>query len=143
MRNGISPKEIPLNPQAQYWTPRPQQPQIRWSAIWLGMGLIFINNYWLFAMLRWEQGLPTTMSLFFNVIFIFAFVVVVNFWLARFAPHLALTQGELLTLYAMLSIASAIGGHDLFQVVVTNIAVVGWMSNEENEWAALFHHLPP
>ena len=60
--------------------------------------------------LRWEQGLPTTMSLFFNVIFIFAFVVVVNFWLARFSPHLALTQGELLTLYAMLSIASAIGG---------------------------------
>ena len=94
-------------------------------------------------MLRWEQGLPTTMSLFFNVIFIFAFVVVLNYLFARFAPHLALTQGELLTLYAMLSIASAIGGHDLFQVVVTNIAVVGWMSNEENEWATLFHHYLP
>ena len=105
MRNGISPKEIALNPQAQYSTPQSQQPQIRWNAIWLGLGLIFLNNYWLFAMLRWEQGLPTTMSLFFNVIFIFAFVVVLNFWLARFAPHLALTQGELLTLYAMLSVA--------------------------------------
>ena len=143
MRNGISPKEIALNPQAQYSSPQPQQPQIRWSVIWLGLGLILLNNYWLFAMLRWEQGLPTTMSLFFNVIFIFVFVVVVNFWLARFSPHLALTQGELLTLYAMLSVASAIGGHDLFQVVVTNIAVVGWLSNEENEWATLFHRYLP
>ena len=73
------------------------------------------------------------MSLFFNVIFIFTFLVVINCWLARFSLNLTLTQGELLTLYAMLSVASAIGGHDLFQVVVTNIAVVGWMANGENE----------
>ncbi|MCZ6676516.1 MAG: hypothetical protein O7E52_04625 [Candidatus Poribacteria bacterium] len=119
------------------------QPQIRWAVIWLGLGLILVNNYWVFAMLRWEQGLPTTMSLFFNVIFIFTILVVLNYGFTRFAPHLALTQGELLTLYAMLSVASAIGGHDLFQVVVTNIAVVGWMSTDENEWATLFHRFLP
>jgi len=49
-----------------------QQTDIRWPVIWLGIALIPLNNYWVFASLRWDQGFPTTMSLFFNVIFTLA-----------------------------------------------------------------------
>ena len=55
----------------------------------------------------------------------------------------ALTQGELLTFYAMLSVATAIAGADFFAVIITHIAVGGWMATEENEWATLFHVTSP
>ena len=83
------------------------------------------------------------MSLFFNTIFALAVLIALNTFLHRFAPRAALTQGELLTLYAMLSVASAICGHDLFEVIITNIATVGWLTTEENEWGTLFHRYLP
>ncbi len=116
---------------------------IRWRVIWLGLGLIPFNNYWVFASLRWDQGFPTTMSLFFNSIFALCVLITLNAVFRKFSPEAALTQGELLTLYAMLSIASAICGHDLFEVIITNIATVGWLATEENEWATLFHRYIP
>lgn len=76
-------------------------------------------------MLRWAQGLPTTMSLFFNVIFIFAILLALNYGISLYSPRLALTQGELLTFYAMLSVATAIAGADFFAVIITHIAVGG------------------
>ena len=117
--------------------------RIRWRIIWLGLALIPFNNYWVFASLRWDQGFPTTMSLFFNTIFALAVLIPINTVLRRFAPRAALTQGELLTLYTMLSVASAICGHDLFEVIITNIATVGWLATEENEWTTLFHRYLP
>ena len=47
------------------------------------------------------------------------------------------------TLCTMLSVASAICGHDLFEVIITNIATVGWLATEENEWSTLFHRYLP
>ena len=117
--------------------------KIRWRIIWLGLALIPFNNYWVFASLRWDQGFPTTMSLFFNTIFALVVLIVLNTALHRITPRAALTQGELLTLYAMLSVASAICGHDLFEVIITNIATVGWLATEENEWGTLFHRYIP
>ena len=121
----------------------PSHPKIRWRIIWLGLALIPFNNYWVFASLRWDQGFPTTMSLFFNTIFALVVLIVLNTLLHRFAPRAALTRGELLTLYTMLSVASAICGHDLFEVIITNIATVGWLATEENEWSTLFHRYLP
>ena len=117
--------------------------RIRWRIIWLGLVLIPFNNYWVFASLRWDQGFPTTMSLFFNTIFALTILIALNTFLHRLAPRAVLTQGELLTLYAMLSVASAICGHDLFEVIITNIATVGWLATEENEWGTLFHRYLP
>ena len=122
---------------------QPNPIQIRWLTICIGLVLVPINNYWVFASLRWEQGLPTTMSLFFNVIFIITLLVTLNYVLARFYPSHALTQGELLTLYTMLSVASAICGHDLFEVIITNISTAGGLASDENEWVALFHRYLP
>ena len=120
-----------------------KQTDIRWPVIWFGISLIPLNNYWVFASLRWDQGYPTTMSLFFNAIFTLAVLVALNLVITRFSPSYALTRGELLLLYTMLSVASAICGHDLFEVIVTNIATVGWLASEENEWAVLFHQYLP
>ena len=121
----------------------PPRQKIRWWIIWLGLALIPFNNYWVFASLRWDQGFPTTMSLFFNAIFVLVVLIALNTVLRRFTPRAAFTQGELLTLYTMLSVASAICGHDLFEVIITNIATVGWLATEENEWATLFHRYIP
>ena len=138
-------ERITLSPQDNRFlasTHRPQ-PEIRWRVIWLAAAIIPFNNYWVYAMLRWAQGLPTTMSIFFNVIFIFAILLALNYGVSLYSPRLALTQDELLTFYAMLSVATAIAGADFFAVIITHIAAGGWLATEENEWATLFHRYFP
>jgi len=61
-------------------------------------------------------------SLFFNVIFCLAVLVMVNALLARWAPRWRLSQGELLTVYILLSLATAMCGHDMCQVLVSVMA---------------------
>ena len=50
------------------------------------------------------QPIPTIISLFFNVVFILFVVSLLNRKLIKFAPGAVLTQGELITLYIMLSL---------------------------------------
>ena len=62
------------------------------------------------------QGYPTTISLYFNVIFCVFAITAANLILVRVAPRIAMQQGELLTVYVMLAIASSLAGHDVLRV---------------------------
>ena len=90
------------------------------------------------------SGHPTTASLFFNVIFLLLLLTFFNLSVTRFAPKVALSQAELLTLYVMLSIASAISGHDQLIGLPPALGHPFWFATPENEWDALFfNHIPP
>ncbi|MBC7287036.1 MAG: hypothetical protein H5T86_03125 [Armatimonadetes bacterium] len=109
------------------------------------MLLIPINAYWvtMMAVVRYE-GHPTTVSLFFNTIFFLAILSAINGLVARLAPRRAFHRNELLVIYCMLCIASALVGHDMVQVVAPQIVVPYELATPENKWAALFHqYLPP
>lgn len=85
-------------------------------------------------------GHPTTVSLFFNVIFCLAVLVLINAALTRWAPRYRFSQGELLTIYILLSLSTAMVGHDLYQVLIAVIAHPAWFAklNPENRFAELF-----
>jgi hypothetical protein len=89
------------------------------------------------------SGLPTTLSLFYNVIIILLFLVSVNFILRLISPSLALNEGELLTVYVMLSVASAMSGHDMMQTVVPALTHGFWFATPENDWRSLFWRYLP
>jgi len=110
-------------------------------AFLLGALLIPPNTYWI--MDSAGQSYPTTVSLFFNVIFSLSLLIAGNALLARFSPKAALTQGELLTVYVMLSLASGIAGHDFLRVLIPMIPHAFWFATPENEWAELFHRYIP
>jgi len=118
---------------------------VTFRAIILGLLLIPVNSYFIMANhLKYWSTLPTTISLIYNVIITLMVLIPVNFLIKRFLPRFALKQGEFLTIYVMLSISSAIAGHDMMQTVVPTIPDGFWFATPENEWKELFwRYLPP
>ena len=117
---------------------------LRKRVICLGLVLILINGWWLIQMEEFRySGHPTTASLFFNVIFLLLLLTLFNLVVTRFIPKVALSQAELLTLYVMLSIASAISGHDQLVGLPPTLGHPFWFATPENEWDVLFFsHIP-
>lgn len=117
---------------------------VRWRSIVLGLLLIPVNSYWIVQKQTWAcLGPPDTLSLFYNVILILLVLIIINVLLKRFLPSLTLTQGDLLMVYAMLSMATAIGGIDLMQLLPPIMGHAFWHATPENEWQELFwQHIP-
>ena len=120
-------------------------PGVTFRAIILGLLLIPVNTYFIMANhLKFWSTLPTTMSLIYNVIITLMVLIPFNLLLNRFLPRFALRQGELLTVFVMLSLSSAIAGHDMMQTVIPTISDGYWFATPENEWKQLFwRYLPP
>jgi hypothetical protein len=114
-------------------------------AIMLSLALIPINNYWILYMETgvWWMQYPTTMSMFFNAVFILFVLACLNLaakkWLARWA----FSQGELLTVYVMLNLASAVCATDMIQVLMPMLGHPFWFASPENEWEELFWRYLP
>jgi len=68
------------------------------------------------------------MSLIYNAVITIAVLVDFNFLPQRIWPRFAMKQGELLIIYVMLSVASAIAGHDMMQTVVSTIPSGFWFA---------------
>ena len=112
--------------------------------ICLGLVLIPINGWWLIQMEEFRySGHPTTAALFFNVIFLLLLLTLFNLVVTRSIPKVALSQAELLTLYVMLSIASAISGHDQLVGLPPTLGHPFWFATPENEWGVLFFSYIP
>ena len=120
-------------------------PGVTLRAVILGLLLIPANTYFIMANhLKFWSTLPTTMSLIYNVVITLMVLIPFNLLLNRFLPRFALRQGELLTVFVILSLSSAIAGHDMMQTVIPTITDAFWFATPENEWRQLFwRHLPP
>jgi len=113
-------------------------------AIVLGLLLIFPNCYWIMQSERVRQGpYVTSISLFAHVICLLLFLLSLNALLRRFFPRLALTQGEMLTLYVMLCVASALCGMDMVQALMQIIAHVTYFATSSNRWDSILKPVLP
>ncbi|MBD3181006.1 hypothetical protein GF312_01870 [Candidatus Poribacteria bacterium] len=110
-----------------------------WRAIIIGLVLIPINSLWIAS----GEAVSTTVSLFYNVIFILFVVTLLNSPLRKWSPKFALNHGELLVIYVMLSIASAICGLDMMRILISVLVGPHWLATPENEWADLFWRFIP
>lgn len=97
--------------------------------------LIPLNAWWIIKMevVRYS-GHPTTISLFFNVVFLLAALLVVNFLIQRLRSKWAFTPQELITIYIMLALSSAICGHDMIEVLTPILTHVHHFARPENGW---------
>jgi len=100
--------------------------------------LILINSLWMMTASLWNAGYPTTVSLFFNVIFYLFALTIINQLIKFISPKFSLTKGELLLIYTMLTVASAINGLDMLQLIGAMIAGPHFLATPENEWSELF-----
>ncbi|MCC6728913.1 MAG: hypothetical protein IT208_06190 [Chthonomonadales bacterium] len=115
---------------------RPVTRMVTLRAVVLALVLMPLNAYWVVRMevVRYA-GHPTTISLFFNVVFILAALLGLNAIVRRIAPRVALAPGELLTTYIMLAISSAMTGHDMIEVLTPILSHAFYYARPENAWA--------
>lgn len=113
-------------------------PSRRWRAVVIGLLLIPPNAWFVVHGLFWGQSRPTTVSLIFNVVATLFLLRLTNAGLKRLCPRWELSQGELLVIYGMLSVASATCGLDQIQTMVEVVAHPVWGATPENKWDTLF-----
>ncbi len=108
-------------------------------AVLIGAALIPPNILWLQSMeLIWNSGQPTMQSLFFNAVFTLLVVSLLNLILRWRLPRWALESGELVVVYVMVSLGSAVGGHDFLQVLAIMLPTGSYYATAENHWADIF-----
>ncbi len=113
-------------------------------AVLLALVLMPFNAWWIMQMeLIRYSGHPTTISVFFNVVFTLIVLTLANVAVKAVLPKQALRQGEMLTVYVMLSIASALCGHDFLEILVSYLPHIFRYARPENHWAELIHPLIP
>lgn len=106
--------------------------------------LLPLNAFWLIqSEVVYYAGHPTTIALFYNIVFWLCLITGVNALVQRVFPRGALSRYELLGLYVMLGISSALGGHDTAEVLLPILAYPVYNANAVNRWAEiLLPHLP-
>ena len=91
----------------------------------MGLSLLLIpcNAWWLVQMelIRYSAH-PTTLSLFFNAVFVLLAITLGNALVGRVRPAAALRRGELYVVYTSVALASAVGGHDCLEILVPMLA---------------------
>ena len=117
---------------------------VRWWSIAIGLLLIPINCYWItYIELVQYSAQPTIVSLIFTVVFNVLVLIGFNRIFKQFLPRLALSQGELLVIYVMLSVASATAGHSMMEILVSTLGHAFWFATPENDWKDLFWRYIP
>ena len=112
---------------------------VTFRAVLIGVVFIPLNAYLVVQLETvWGIGDPTTMTIFFNAIFCFFLVIVLNLLLTRWIPKNALNRGELLTIYSILMVSVSVSGQDFTHTIFGTLGNARWFATPENEWATLF-----
>lgn len=107
-------------------------------AVIVGLLLAVPNAWFILEGYIWGQSRPTTVSLYFNVIVTLLFLCGANALLRKVNRRWALSQGELLVVYAMLAMVSSVCGLDQIQTMIPVVAYPHWHATPENHWQQLF-----
>ncbi len=107
--------------------------------------LVPVNAFWVMMseVVRYA-GHPSTISLFYNVVFWLCLISLLNALVRRVLPRAALNRSELLGLYMLLGITTGLGGHDTAEVLLPILAYPTHFANAANNWAqVLLPYVPP
>jgi len=142
LKSPVAPQEPAEAAKPGPHPPLPRSVTVR--AVALGLALMPVNAYWVVMMERVRYSAhPTTVSLFFNCVFLLLVLCGLNSLVARVRKGWALCQGELLLVYAMLCLGSCMASHDLGQVLVPSLTWPFGQATRANGYAALFGHSLP
>ena len=120
---------------------------ISFRALIITLVLIPLNYYWMIIG-EMELGggsymLPSFVVPFYNVIFCLFITVGINHILRRMFKISALNQGELLTIYILLSAACSLSSINMMGTLIPSMSHAFWFATPENEWNDLFMRYIP
>lgn len=137
------PDPSPDPPPGQGAAPEPARSAVSWRSIALGLLLIPVNCYWMAVMeIQWNSLDSTCVSLFFHVVFLLIVLTGLNTLVGRRWPRLAFTRAELMTVYILLSIASAVMGRDMLENLLPTLGFLFWFDDPANRYQRFWEHVP-
>ena len=122
------------------------RPAVRvWRGFVVGGVLLPFNTLWVFYMEQISGHGPfvSTISLFFNAVFILVFVALANAAVRRFRPSLALNRAELIIVYVMLTVSTSVMSHDMLQVLISMMTTGYWYATPQNHWEQMLDGTTP
>ena len=109
----------------------------------MGSLLTLLDCYWIVSAENRVVYELTDFSFFPTVLATLFSLLLVNTALRRYVPRVAFTDAEIATIYVMISVATALAGHDIVRQLVPAMAHGVGRATPENEWLTLFGgHLP-
>lgn len=122
--------------------PEHKPARIRFRAFLIGIPLIPLAGLWIFG---GEMGgavqrytFATWAAPFYNAVYILLILSLLNLPLRKHLPALSLNGLELLAIYAMVSVGSAIMSSDLQGILVTIMGYHTYFADPMNNWNQLF-----
>ena len=130
-KTDVSPARSPAPPAAT-------ADRVTVRAIILSLILAVINDYWLVQIEVVRYSFATYAAPFYNCIFTLLLVTAGNQLVRKVAPRAALGRVELITVYVMLSITSAVCSHNMMEILVSLMGYAFFFQSPENGWGKLF-----
>ena len=119
--------------------PSKQPPEkITWRTVILSLFLLPFIYVWHIECEALRYTFPTLMAPFYSVVFTILILVIINVPLKKFAAKYALTGGELISLYVLMSMTLLFMSYDMFLPLVSTIVHAFYFATPENEWRDLF-----
>ncbi|MGQ9609192.1 MAG: DUF6785 family protein [bacterium] len=110
----------------------------------IGVILIIFSNYWVVGTenrIIWEI---TDFSLLPTVIFTIFIIALINLIFSKYlGTKFSLSSSDLAIIYVMLSVATALLGHDMIRQLMPIMGNAFWFATPENEWEDLFFRYLP
>ncbi|MHB0998940.1 MAG: DUF6785 family protein [Armatimonadota bacterium] len=85
----------------------------------------------------------TSTSLMMPPVLILVTLLLINAGMSRIRPQWVLTRTELITIYAMLTVAVVLSGMGMLQFLLTTLNAVPHYSTPENRWDRYLAYVPP
>ncbi len=138
----VQPLQTPAESQPSS-APQRQTRPVTPRALLLGLICIPFNTLWVVLMERVDgRAFSSTCSLFFTAVFFLLMIVTGNRFLKRVSPQKALRQGELLTIFSMVSVSTAMCAVDFMSPLITLMGHAAWFSTPSNNWDKFLSSLP-
>ncbi|MBI5094048.1 MAG: hypothetical protein HZB26_16600 [Candidatus Hydrogenedentes bacterium] len=116
---------------------------VTFRSVAIALALMPFNALWLAStQVIWISGQPTTLSLFYNVVFLLFWIILLNLAVKRWIPGWELSPPELLVIYTMLSIASALASIDFIDVLVPMLPFLDHFGPLEGRYGAIRGSMP-
>ena len=107
-------------------------------AVLLALLLTVANDYWIVQIEVVRYSFATYAAPFYNVIFTLLVLTAANSFLRKRWPQKALSRIEMITIYVMLSISSAVCSHNMMEILISLMAYAHNFKTPENGWGPLF-----
>ena len=123
--------------------PSTKSEKITWRTVILSLLFLPFIYKWHIECEALRYTFPTLMAPFYSVVFTLLILALLNLPLKKLAAKYALTGGELISLYVLMSITLLFMSYDMFLPLVSTIVHAFYFASPENEWADLFWRYLP